>query len=96
MGRSWWEKKTISEERFTGWQESHAETCSATTTCSSPAMESEASAMIWGRSEELNGLCYTTYIGDGDSKGYLAAKIDQSYGPEIEIIKEQCICHVQK
>lgn len=70
--------------------------CSKNTDQSSPGMEGEAAVVLWQRSKERRGLRYTTYIGDGDGKGYSAVCAANPYGPDITIIKEECVGHVQK
>ena len=49
-----------------------------------------------GITEESRRLRYTTYIGDGDSKGYHAVTAAQPYGADAQVVKEECIGHVQK
>ena len=90
------EKQLVTAEAFHEWQTAHKDVCRATTTCSSPAMESEGARAIWCRSEESRRLRYTTYIGDGDSKGYHAVTAAQPYGADVQVVKEECIGHVQK
>ena len=58
-------------------------------------METAAVRSLWARSEAARDLRYTTYIGDGDSKGYNAVVDDKPYG-EVPVIKEECVGHVQK
>lgn len=70
--------------------------CSKNTDRSAPAMEGEAACLLWQRSEQRRGLRYTTYIGDGDGKGYSAVCAAKPYGPGIAIVKEECVGHVQK
>lgn len=69
--------------------------CMVNTQQSSPGMEAEAAMVLWGRSEDKVQLRYTTYIGDGDSKGYSAVSQAQPYGG-TGIVKEECVGHVQK
>jgi len=37
-----------------------------------------------------------TFISDGDSKSYPDVDADQPYGEDVEIVKSDCIGHVQK
>ncbi|GFW19249.1 uncharacterized protein TNCV_255761 [Trichonephila clavipes] len=47
------------------------------------------------RSETSRKACYTQYLGDGDSKGFLTIKEAKVYGDiEVEIL--ECVGHVQK
>ena len=39
---------------------------------------------------------YNPYIGDGDSKAYRQVVDDQPYGPNYDIMKVECVGHVQK
>ena len=73
-----------------------AHSCQTNTTSSAPAMESEAAALIWSRSVAQNKLCYTTFIGDGDTKSYKTVHDLQPYGPDKLVQKMECVGHVQK
>eukprot|EP00117_Sycon_ciliatum_P015104 scpid108882/ scgid15095/ len=88
-------KGSITQNEFDDWNAKHVRECEVTTTVSAPAMEMEAVRTIWKRSEEVNDLRYTVYLGDGDNKGYSAVAADKPYG-ETPIAKEECIGHVQK
>ena len=44
---------------------------------------------------EKTGLKYVYYIGDGDSKGFKTVTAAKPYG-DTEIVKHECINHVQK
>jgi len=43
-----------------------------------------------------NGLRYLSFIGDGDSSTYKTVSEAKPYGNEVEIVKKECIGHVQK
>lgn len=47
------------------------------------------------RSEDLYGVRFTNYIGDGDTATYPAICKSKPYGPDIDIVKEECVGHVQ-
>ncbi|GFT22467.1 uncharacterized protein TNCV_3274321 [Trichonephila clavipes] len=47
------------------------------------------------RSETSRKACYTQYLGDGDSKGFLTIKEAKVYG-DTEVEKLECAGHVQK
>ncbi|GFT92844.1 uncharacterized protein TNCV_740161 [Trichonephila clavipes] len=47
------------------------------------------------RSETSRKACYTQYLGDGDSKGFLTIKEAKVYG-DTEVKKLECVGHVQK
>jgi hypothetical protein len=59
-------------------------------------MEVNAICEMFNRSEQLHGVKYTKYIGDGDSKTYKGIIEAKPYGDEIHIQKKECINHVQK
>ncbi|GFV97803.1 uncharacterized protein TNCV_2021181 [Trichonephila clavipes] len=50
---------------------------------------------IFQRSETSRKACYTQYLGDGDSKGFLTIKEAKVYG-DTEVEKLECAGHVQK
>ncbi|GFV79862.1 uncharacterized protein TNCV_1726871 [Trichonephila clavipes] len=50
---------------------------------------------IFQRSETSRKACYTQYLGDGDSKGFLTIKEAKVYG-DTEVKKLECVGHVQK
>ncbi|GFU94098.1 uncharacterized protein TNCV_5119221 [Trichonephila clavipes] len=50
---------------------------------------------IFQRSETSRKACYTQYLGDGDSKGFLTIKEAKVYG-DTEVEKLECVGHVQK
>ena len=58
-------------------------------------MEPEAAKMIWSRSTGKRKLCYTTFIGDGDSKSYTKVSQMNPYD-SLPIHKEECLAHVSK
>jgi hypothetical protein len=50
---------------------------------------------MFKRSEELHGVKYEYYIGDGDSKIFSAITNSQPYD-DLVVQKKECISHVQK
>ena len=58
-------------------------------------MEPEAARIIWNRSVDKHQLCYSTFIGDGDSKSYQQVVNMDPY-PLVQIHKEECLSHVSK
>ena len=56
-------------------------------------MEVTGARRTFARSIEKNSLRYKEFYGDGDSKSILAVK---TIYPNIEILKRECIGHVQK
>ena len=61
---------------------------------SAPNMEKAGAVSIFQRSIEKNGLRYTTFYGDGDSKSFNA--VENIYGDDYPVIKQECIGHYQK
>ena len=78
---------------FDKWEAEHI--CQINHSKSSGSMESTGAVAIFHRSKELHNLQYTEYIGDGDSSSYIAVQKSNPYG-DVEIIKKECIGHVQK
>ena len=89
------ESSAVSKQEYEKLMEEHKESCTVNTTRSSPGMESEAARILWMRSEAKRKLKYVTYIGDGDSKGYKEVCQAKPY-PDREVVKEECIGHIQK
>ncbi|GFT26880.1 uncharacterized protein TNCV_3710361 [Trichonephila clavipes] len=61
----------------------------------SGGMECRGVLSIFQRSETSRKACYTQYLGDGDSKGFLTIKEAKVYG-DTEVEKLECVGHVQK
>ena len=81
---------------FTAWYAEHKDNCSINYHGSSNAMEVEAAKHLWAWSVQTNGLMYTGMLGDGDSKAYQAVVEVEPYGPDVEIIREECVNHAHK
>ena len=58
-------------------------------------MEAAGAKILYQRSL-TRGLHYIPFIGDRDSKAYSAVTQDQLYGPNVYILKEECVSHVTK
>ncbi|GFW31260.1 uncharacterized protein TNCV_2578411 [Trichonephila clavipes] len=58
-------------------------------------MECRGVLSIFQQSETSRKACYTQYLGDGDSKGFLTIKEAKVYG-DTEVEKLECVGHVQK
>ncbi|GFO27487.1 hypothetical protein PoB_005399200 [Plakobranchus ocellatus] len=91
-------KRKESPEAYALWLESHNKSgkCSKNFTGTSGMMEVEAAVVLWSRSVEKFHLKYTTFVGDGDSKAYNKVCEVQPYGPDTQIVKEECVNHVSK
>ncbi|GFX23734.1 uncharacterized protein TNCV_3596761 [Trichonephila clavipes] len=61
----------------------------------SGGMECRGVLNIFQRSETSRKACYTQYLGDGGSKGFLTIKEAKVYG-DTEVEKLECVGHVQK
>lgn len=61
----------------------------------SGGMEASAAIEIFSRSMNKRGVCYTKFLGDGDSKAYNSVVAARPYGDKI-ITKLECVGHVQK
>ena len=81
---------------FTTWYVEHQDDCSINYHGSSNAMEVEAAKRLWGRSVQTNLLRYTGMLGDGDSKAYQAVVELEPYGPDVKIVREECVNHAHK
>lgn len=67
--------------------------CQCNFQSSSLKMEAVGPSRIFQRLISKQGLKYTSYSGDGDSKGFVSVK--DTYGKE-SVKKLECIGHVQK
>lgn len=90
---SW--KNKLNDAEFEEWFETHENECSANHTGSAGKMEVHSIVEIFKRSIETYNVMYRYYIGDGDSKTYTGVVGSHPYG-DVEIIKKECIGHVQK
>ncbi|GFS92134.1 uncharacterized protein TNCV_1112941 [Trichonephila clavipes] len=77
------------------WYSGHKNSCQINHVGTSGAMEMKAAAKIWSRSEAC-GFRYTTLLSDGDAKTHKFLNSPKIYGPDVEILKEECINHVSK
>lgn len=89
-----WKGKLHTEE-YQQWYESHRNDCSTNHSGSSGKMEVDAVIELFKRSVEKFGVQYRHYIGDGDSKTYSGILKAAPYGDQ-EVLKKECIGHVQK
>jgi len=87
-----WEKKKDSP-KYPDWKASHV--CNTNHRGSALSMETSGTVEIFDRSIEKRNLCYTTFIGDGDSAAYPSVvEADPYKGKTIN--KGECVGHVQK
>lgn len=82
--------------KYKRWLQKHMPFCKKNHSGSAGKMEVDGMLKIFQRSETLHGAKYTNYIGDGDSKTFLALSKKNPYGDNYPIQKEECVGHVQK
>ena len=63
---------------------------------SAGAMKAPCVVGIFQKSVEKLKLCFTTYIGDGDTKAYPTLVKVEPYYPNKQIVKGECVGDVQK
>ena len=92
-----WSAKRREEhpDEYRKWYDSHKANCKVNHTGSSQSMEPAAAKLIWSRSVEKRKLCYTTFIGDGDSKSFQQV-CDLNLYNDTPVRKEECLAHVSK
>jgi hypothetical protein len=91
-----WSDNDKHTTEYLAWYAKHEEKCPLNHEGSAQSMEAEGAVRLFQRSEDVNGLRYNPYVGDGDSKSYLRVVKAQPYGPTFVIEKEECIGHIQK
>ncbi len=82
---------------FQDWYEVHeALGCTLNHSGSSPAVEVEGALVLWRRLIARRNLRYINVVSDGDSKTISALNKEKPYGDDVEIVKFECVGHVQK
>lgn len=81
--------------QFEDWYETHKDTCDANHNGSAGKMEVDAVKEMFGCSEELFGVKYKYYIGDGDTKTFKGL-VDLDPYPGILVEKKECVGYVEK
>jgi len=89
-----WKSKKGSIE-YDAWKESHDDVCSANHQGSAGKMEVDAISEMFLRSNELLGVKYENYIGDGDTKTFKMI-LDINPYDDLVVKKKECVGHVQK
>ncbi|KYN11794.1 hypothetical protein ALC57_16049 [Trachymyrmex cornetzi] len=92
---NYWNKHANTEQ-YQEWKSNHEENCQANHVGSAGKMEVDAMKELFSRSVEKHGVMYINYVGDGDTKTYTGLVNAKLYGDEIEIIKKECVGHIQK
>ena len=90
---SW--KHKVNDAEYKEWYETHEDNCSANHEGSSGKMEVDSIIEIFKRSIAKYNVLYRYYIGDGDSKTYTGL-VNSHPHDDVEVIKKECIGHVQK
>jgi hypothetical protein len=91
-----WKGSNRDNQDYLEWFTTHEETCPLNHEGSAQSMEAAGAVVLFQRSERLYDLRYKYFIGDGDSKGYAKVVAAQPYGPTFNILKKECVGHVQK
>lgn len=76
--------------------EEHKKVCKANYAGSSGGTEVAGAKIVCQRSEDKLRVRYTKYLGDGGSKRFQSALEAEQYGDEVEIVKLECVGHIQK
>lgn len=90
-----WEPRSGTDE-YMDWLENHVDECQANHEGSSGKMEVDAILDMFKRSEDKYGVKYKYYIGDGDSKTFKTILDEKPYGEGFQVIKKECVGHIQK
>jgi hypothetical protein len=77
------------------WYAKHKSNCAVNFEGTSGGMEVAAALEIFSRSQETSSLRCVKYISDGDTRAFKAV-IEMELYEDIEIIKLECIGHIQK
>ena len=87
-----------SSDSYKNWWKVHAQSCQINHTGSSGGMETEGAIAMFKRSLEKHRLVYTKFVGDGDSSCYGSVNkaMNEIYGTDYPVSKEECVGHVQK
>ncbi|KYN11352.1 hypothetical protein ALC57_16498, partial [Trachymyrmex cornetzi] len=93
MCESW--KNKLQDAEFQEWYETHKNECNINHEGSSGKMEVDSIIEMFKRSVEKYNVQYHYYIGDGDSKTYTGIINSHPYDDE-EVVKKECVGHVQK
>ena len=88
-------RKNVQPNEYHKWYDTHKDNCRVNHIGSSQSMEPAAAKIIWSRSVERHKLCFTTFIGDGDSKSYQLVSGMKLYNGAT-IRKEECLAYISK
>jgi len=88
-----WNRKNNDSAEYKEWKSTHD--CPINHEGSAGIMEAAGVLQMFNRSENVNRLRYTTYIGDGDTKTHQEVVNADPYNGVV-ITKAECVGHVQK
>lgn len=74
----------------------HTSNCVKNFDGASGAMAVEGAVKIFKRSLEERDVKYSTYLGDGDSRGFQQVVNEKPYGEHFKVEKWSCLGHIQK
>ena len=89
-----WGGRDKSSSQYEEWKAGHE--CPIKHRGSSPSMETAGALSIFKRSEDLNDLQYTYYLGDGASSSFSTVQQAFPFGQDIEIRMLECVGYIQK
>lgn len=80
------------------WFKKHQDICLVNHKGTSDSMESDGACEIFVRSVEGRSLKYCRFVGDGDTGcfGKVRSRCAEVFGGDYEVVKEECVGHVQK
>ncbi|CAC5368666.1 unnamed protein product [Mytilus coruscus] len=93
--KQWERERKTSTREFLSWFVEHDKVCTLNHEGSAKTMEAKGAVMLFRRSQDFNGLQYTTFVGDGYSSAFGSVIDSHPYGPTIIIQKEDCVGHIQ-
>ena len=88
-------REHMDSEEYKEWHEGHKVECECNYKVSSNDMEIAGAKATWLHSVKDLKLWYTTFIADWDAKTF-ACLTELLYGEDVEIIKPEYVCLVQK
>lgn len=88
-------RASLPPDRFDEWELEHKQNCSKNHSGNAGKMEVDTMREMFMRSDEIYGVRYAKYIGDGDSKTFKSLTDLAPYG-DFVIEKKECVGHVQK
>ncbi|KAL7290650.1 hypothetical protein TKK_0015411 [Trichogramma kaykai] len=88
-------KKHADSEKYAEWLEAHKLERNVNHEGSSGKMEIDSAVEMFKRSEKLHKVRYAKYIGDGDAKTFKGI-IDSKPYKKFNVVKKECVDHVQK